>query len=114
MVSSFGWPPIVSWILGAVAVFMVVYSLTLLPTKIEVTDEGLFQKQLVSELRLPWSDIAEWRYFKVQDVEGFWIRDRRGKKHDLKKWLVFGKRRSQQLAQVMRERGIDGREEYDA
>jgi hypothetical protein len=56
--------------------------------------------------------IAEWRYVRVQDVEGFWIRDRRGRKHDLKSWLVFGKRRSQQLAQAMRARGIDGREEY--
>jgi len=114
MVSSFGWPSVVAWILGAVAAFMVVYALTLLPTKLEVSDEGLCQKQLLSEFRLSWADIAEWRYTRVQDVEGFWIRDRRGKKYDLKRWLVFGKRRSQQLAEVMRERGIDGREEYDA
>lgn len=114
IVSSFGWPPVVSWILGVVAAFMIVYAFTLLPTKIEVSDAGLFQKQMLSELRLSWSDIAEWQYFRVQDVEGFWVRDRRGKKHDLKRWLVFGRRRSQELAQVMRERGVDGREVYDA
>src|SRR4029079_14881018 len=114
MVSSFGWPPVVTWILGAVAMVMVVYALTLLPTKLEVSDEGLYQRQMLSELRLSWSDIAEWRYFRLQDVEGFWIRDRTGTKYHLKKWLVFGKQRSQQLAQAMRERGIDGREEYDA
>lgn len=92
---------------------MILYALTLLPTKLEVSDEGLYQKQLLSELRLSWSEIAEWRYFRVQDVEGFWIRDKQGKKYDLKKWLIFGKRRSQQLAEVMRKRGIDGREECD-
>jgi hypothetical protein len=113
LISSFGWPPVTSWILAGVAVFMILYALTLLPTKLEVSDEGLYQKQLLSELRLSWSEIAEWRYFRVQDVEGFWIRDKQGKKYDLKKWLIFGKRRSQQLAEVMRKRGIDGREECD-
>jgi hypothetical protein len=113
LIPAFGWPPVTAWILGGLAVFMVVYALTLLPTKLEVSDAGLYQKQLLSELRLPWSDIAEWQYFRVQDVEGFWIRDRRGKKHDLKRWLVFGKRRSQELARVMRERGVAGKEVYD-
>jgi hypothetical protein len=114
LIPAFNWPPVTAWILAGVAVFMVVYALMLLPTKLEVSDEGLLQKQLLSELRLSWSDIAEWRYVRVRDGEGFWIRDQSGRKHNLKSWLVFGKRRSQQLVQVMRARGIVGREEYDA
>ena len=111
---SLGWPPATGRGLAAVGVFMAVYALTLLPTKLEVSDDGLRQKQLLSELKLPWSDITEWGYFRTHDVEGFWIRDRKGRKHDLKKWLVFGKRRSQQLAEVLREKGVVGREVYDA
>ena len=114
LISAFGWPPMTKWILFAVAVFMVLYALTLLPTKLVLSDEGLCQKQLFSELRLGWKDIAEWRYIRVQDVEGFWIRDRTGKQYDLKRWLVFGKQRSKQVAEVLRQRGVVGREEYDA
>jgi hypothetical protein len=114
LISTFGWPPTTRWILAAVAVFMVVYALTLLPTKLVLSDEGLYQKQIFSELRLGWKDIAEWRYFRVQDVEGFWIRDRNRKKHDLKRWLVFGKQRPKQVAAVLREMGVVGSEEYDA
>jgi hypothetical protein len=79
-----------------------------------LSDDGLCQKQLFSELRLGWKDIAEWRYIRVQDVEGFWILDRTGKRHDLKHWLVFGKQRSKQVAEVLRQMGVVGREEYDA
>jgi hypothetical protein len=86
----------------------------LLPTKLVLSDEGLIQKQLLSELRLKWTDIAEWRYFRVQDVEGFWIRDKAGKQHDLKRWLVFGMRRSKLVAEILRQKGVVGREEYDA
>ncbi len=113
LIPAFGWPPITKWILTAVAVSMVVYALTLLPTKLVLSDEGLCQKQLFSELRLAWKDIVEWRYIRVQDVEGFWILDRSGRRHDLKHWLVFGKQRSKQLAEVLRQMGIVGREEYD-
>lgn len=113
LIPEFGWPPVTKWVLAGVAAFMIGYALTLLPTKLEVSDDGLYQKQLFSEFRLSWSDIAEWRYVRVQDVEGFWIRDRHGKKYDLKHWLIFGKRRSKQLAEVLREKGAIGREEYD-
>ncbi len=114
LITTLGWPSGVTWILAGVAVFIAVYALSLLPTKLILSDEGLCQKQLLSEFRLPWSDIVEWRYFKVQDAEGFWVRDRAGKKYDLKHWLVFGKRRSREVAEVMREKGIAGSEEYDA
>ena len=113
-IPAFGWPPLVRWVLVAVAVFIVVYALTLLPTKLVLSKEGLYQKQVLSELKLAWEDIAEWRYFRGQDVEGFWILDRKGKKHDLKHWLVFGKQRSKEVADVLREMGVAGREDYDA
>lgn len=112
-IQALDWPPATRWILAGVAFFMILYAVTLLPTKLVLSDDGLYQKQLFSELKLPWSEIAEWRYVRVRDVERFWIRDRRGKKYDLKTWLVFGKRRSRQLAGVMREKGIVGCEEYD-
>ena len=72
------------------------------------------RNELLSELQLPWSEIAEWRYVRRDGVESFWIRDKKGKRYDLKKWLVFGKRRSRQVAEIMRERKITGYEEYDA
>ena len=114
LIPALGWPPVSGWILAGVAFLMVVYALTLLPTKLVVSDDGLIQKQLFSELRLSWSEIAEWRYVKVQDVEGFWIHDRSGKKHPLKGWLVYGKRRSKQLAELLRQKDIVGVEEYDS
>jgi hypothetical protein len=108
-----GWPPIVKWIIAALAVFIMIYALTLIPTKLVLSDEGLCQTQLFSELRLRWTDIAEWRYIRVQDVEGFWIRDAAGKKHELKHWLVYGKKRSKTVAEFLRQKGVFGREEYD-
>ena len=114
LIPALGWPPILKWILAGVAVFMAGYALTLLPTKLVLSEEGLWQKQLLSELRLRWTDMAEWRYVRVQDVERFWIRDWTGKKHELKRWLVFGTQRSTQVAAVLRQKGVAGRENYDA
>ena len=101
---------VVTWICLGLAVCMFVYALTLLTTKLEASKDGLRQKQLLWDLQVPWSEIAEWRYERGQDGEAFWIVDRRGNKHDLKKWLVYGKQRSKQLADVMREKGIAGSE----
>jgi hypothetical protein len=111
--AALGWPPITKWTIAAAAVFMAAYALTLLPTKLVLSDEGLCQTQLFSELRLRWTDITEWRYIRVQDVEGFWVRDKTGKKHELKHWLVYGKKRSKQVAEVLRQQGVFGHEEYD-
>ena len=107
-------PASTSWGVSGVSISIVVYALTLLPTKLVVSDEGLWQKQLGSELRLHWKDIEEWRYVRVQDVEYFWIRDRAGNQHQLKSWLVFGKERSQRLAQILRQNGVLGTEEFDS
>jgi hypothetical protein len=99
------------------------YALTLLPTKLLVSDEGLRQKLLFSELRLRWEDIVEWRHceggadFEQGDLRAttrnrlhsmeFWVRDRSGTKHYFKRWLVFG-RRSKEIADLMRAKGVPG------
>jgi|GEM_PF-3769453 hypothetical protein len=102
---------------------MLVYAFMLLPTRLFISADGIWQKLLFSEWRLPWEDIVEWRYCQSgvelesgemrQRTKGrwhgnqFWVRDKAGKKHYFKGWLVFG-RRAQQVAQLMRERGIEG------
>ena len=63
---------------------------------------------------MQWKDIVEWRYVRALDHEDFWVRDSTGKKHHLKRWLVFGKRRSKQVAEIMREKGVVGREDRGA
>ena len=37
----------------------------------------------------------------------FWVKDKAGKKHHFARWLVFGVG-SKQVAQIMRDRGIEG------
>ena len=118
-----GWPSLTGWVLAGLSVFMVVYALTLLPTQLVVSDEGVCQKLMFSAWRLRWEEMVEWRHrdggaeFEVGEfgkqtknrwhfIE-FWVKDKTGKKHYFKRWLVFG-RRSQQLAEIMRERGIAG------
>lgn len=118
-----GWPPAAARILVGVSLFMVVYALTLLPSRLVVSDEGVSQKLLFSEWRLRWEDMVEWRHcaggaaWEEGEMSArtkgrwhsteFWVKDRRGQKHHLKSWLVFG-RRSRQVAEAMRARGIDG------
>ena len=123
LIPALGWPPVTKLVLNGVEVAVVLYALTLLPTKVVISDDGLWQKLLFSELRLRWEDMVEWRHCdggaeyeeaemrertrnKLHSKE-FWIRDRTGKKYHLKRWLVFGKR-SKQVAEIMRERGIEG------
>jgi hypothetical protein len=113
LIRALGWPPITNFCILGADLALVAYALTLLPTKLILSEEGLCQKQLLSELKLQWSDIAEWRYTRVQDVESFWIQDRKGNNHELKHWLVFGEQRSKQVAEVLRQNGVTGREEYD-
>jgi hypothetical protein len=107
LVPSFGWPLAVQWILAGVAAFMVVYALTIIPTRLVLSDDGLWQKLLLSELRLRWEDMAEWRYTIGPEGDYLWIRDRDGRKHQPKRWLVFGQRMAE-FAAVLQERGIKG------
>jgi hypothetical protein len=123
LIRAEGWPPGTAWVLAGVSAFMLVYALTLLPTRLVISDEGVYQKLLFSESRLRWEDMVEWRHsdggqkFEVGEFKErtkskwhlieFWVKDKTGKRHYFKRWLVFG-RRSQQVAEIMRERGIEG------
>jgi len=114
LISTLDWPPVTKWVLVALAIFMLAYALALLPAKLVLSDEGICQTQLFSELKLGWKDIAEWRYFRVHDTQGFWIRDRTGKKRELKHYLVFGRHRSMRVAAVLRQMGVVGFVDDDA
>ena len=107
LVPTLGWPLVVQWVLAGVAAFIVLYAFTLIPTKLVLSDDGLWQKLLVSELRLRWEDMVEWRYTTGPEGDYLWIRDRNGRKHQPKRWLVFG-RRMADFAVVLQERGIKG------
>ena len=117
------WPPAVARVLVGAPIIMVGYALTLLPTRVVISDEGVVQKLLFFETRLRWEDMAEWRHcdggekfeqgeLRVQSMNRwhfieFWIKDKSGRKHYFKRWLVFGSR-SKQFADVLRSRGIQG------
>ena len=117
------WPPVMFWVLVGVAIFMAAYALTLLPTRLVISDEGVCQKLFFSELRVRWEDIVEWRHcdggeeFEVGDLRAqtkskwhsieFWVKDKTGRHYHFKRWLVFG-RRSKLIADIMREQGIAG------
>lgn|ERR1700677_1039479 len=123
LMPTLGWPSATKLAIAGVEIAIFLYALTLLPTKLVISDDGLWQHLLFSELRLRWEDMAEWRHCdggaeyeklemrektknKLHSME-FWIRDKTGKKHHLKRWLVFGPR-SKQVADIMRERKIEG------
>jgi hypothetical protein len=123
LIPAEGWPPATTWILIGISVFMLAYGLALLPTRLVISDEGICQKLLFSESRLRWEDMVEFRHCeggaefekgelraqmrnRTHSIE-FWVKDKTGRKHHFKRWLVFG-RRSKQVADIMRERGIDG------
>ncbi len=123
LVRTEGWPPVTAWILVGISAFMMVYALTLLPTRLVVSEEGISQKLLFSEARLRWEDMVEWRHcvggpeHEIRELREqtknkwhfteFWVKDKTGKQHHFKRWLVSG-RRSKHVADIMRERGIPG------
>jgi len=120
---TLGCPAATKLVIAGVEIAIFLYACMLLPTKLVISDDGLCQHLLFSELRLRWEEMAEWRHCdggaEFEDGEmrertnkklhskEFWIRDKTGKRHHLKRWLVFG-RRSKQVADIMRERGIGG------
>lgn len=107
LVPVLDWPLEVQWIPAVIAAFMVVYALALIPARLVLSEDGLWQKLLISELRLRWENMVEWRYTIGPEGDYLWIMDRDGRKHELKRWLVFG-RRLAELAAVLQERGIKG------
>lgn len=123
LIPELGWPPkIVGFIVG-LSIFIILYAMTLLPTRLIISEEGVYQKLLFSELRLRWEEMVEWRNSEggVEFESGelrertmnkwhsnqFWVRDKKGKKHYFKGWLVSGPT-SKQLADIMRAHGIEG------
>jgi len=59
-IPSMGWPPIVKSIIIGGQIALIVYAAMILPTKLVISDEGIRQKLLISEVRLRWEEIAEW------------------------------------------------------
>jgi hypothetical protein len=118
-----GLPPSSSVYFIVVSTALVLYAFSIAPTRLVLSDDGLWQKTMFSELRLRWDDMVEWRHceegpdFEAPEKRAstmgkwhgkeIWIRDKSGRKHYLKRWLVFGKR-SRQLADWMRSKGIQG------
>jgi hypothetical protein len=99
-------PQSCTWFLMGAAV--VSYGISLIPTRLTLSDEEVWQKLTWSDLRLRWGDITEWQYVEGDEGNNFWIRDRSGKKHQLKGWLVCSKRRVNQVVEIMRQKGIPG------
>jgi hypothetical protein len=123
LVRAAGWPQVIVGVLGGGAVFVFGYALTLLPTRLVISDEGVWQKLCFSESRLRWEDMVEWRHceggaeFESGEMRArtngrlhsteFWVKDKAGRQHRFKRWLVFGER-SARLAEILRGRGIEG------
>lgn len=117
-----GWPPKIAWILLGLSIFIFLYALTLLPCRLTISEEGVHQKLFFTESMVRWEDMEEWRHsmngpeFETGELRAqtmnkwhsqFWVRDKSGKKHYFKSWLVAG-RKSKQLADIMRAHGIQG------
>src|SRR5882672_1311090 len=103
LIRAEGWPSVIAWLIVAASVFMIAYALTLLPTRLVISDEGVHQKLLFSESRLRWEEMVEWRHceggaefesgeFRERTKNRwhfieFWVKDKTGKKHHFKRWL---------------------------
>ena len=90
---------------GALALFGV----SLLPTQLEISDEGIRQRQIFSRFHVRWDNLVEWHFSKTQDINVFWVKDKAGKMHYIKNWLIFGKR-ANLVTKALRDRGIPGKE----
>lgn len=104
-----GLPRVIFPYFTAVAGLLVIYVLSLLPDKIEVSDEGIKQRTLLHRFKIRWEDMVEWRFSKTVDINIFWIKERNGKMHNLKTLLLMGMR-TNQVIRFLRDRGIPGRE----
>ena len=111
-----------TWYFVGAAIALLLYGLSLLPSKVIISDDGIRQSLLFSEWRLSWAEMVEWRHsscgVEVEEPKmraetrgkwhsGFWIRDKSGRIHRLKSWLVF-RQRSKHLADILRKKGIEG------
>ena len=111
-----------AWYFVGAASALLLYGLSLLPSKVTISDDGIRQSLLFCEWQLSWAEMVEWRHsscgVEVEKSEmraktfgkwhsDFWIRDKSGRIHRLKSWLVFSKR-SKHLAEILRKKGIEG------
>ena len=71
--AALGWPSETKMVIIGVEIALALYALTLLPTKLVISDDGLYQKLLFSEFRLRWEEMVEWRHCdggeKYEDFE---------------------------------------------
>ena len=115
-------PESYAWYFVGAASALLLYGVSLFPSKVTISDDGIRQSLLFSEWRLKWAEMVEWRHsscgVEVEELEiraktfgkwhsAFWIRDKSGRIHRLKSWLVFRKR-AKRLAEMLREKGIEG------
>ena len=55
------------------AILLALYALSLIPTKLVLSEDGLHQRLLLSEFRLRWDDMVEWRHcYDESRVRGTW------------------------------------------
>src|SRR5262245_52299961 len=89
LVQAGGWPPLATWILVGVAVCLLLYALTLLPTRLVISDEGVRQRLLFSESRLRWDDIVEFRHCDgaAEFEEGELRAQARNRWHSIEFWV---------------------------
>jgi len=111
LATAFDWPAFVKYLIVSAGFLTMLYACSLVPTRLVVSEDGLLQKEFFSDLQLRWTEIAEWRCVSVAQYQDFWIRDRAGKTHHLGHWLIFGRDRSRQIVELMRRKGISGREQ---
>jgi hypothetical protein len=111
LATEFDWPTYVKYLIVLVGFLTMLYACSLVPTRLVVSEDGLLQKEIFSDLHLRWTEITEWRCVSVAQYQDFWVRDRAGKTHHLGRWLIFGRERSRQIAELMRRKGISGREQ---
>jgi len=104
-----GLPQVIFPYFAGVGGALVLYILSVLPAKIELSDEGIRQRTIVQRFKVRWEDIVEWRFSKTQDINIFWIKDKAGKTHHLKTLLLMGMR-TNQVIRALRDKGIPGRE----
>ena len=93
----------------AAGVLLALFAALLLPTRIDISDDGFSQRQIFSKYHVPWENLVEWHFSRTQDINVFWLKDKAGKQYSLRNWLIFGKR-SNQIAKALRDKGIPGKE----
>jgi hypothetical protein len=96
------------YFIGA-GLLLALFATALLPTELDISDDGFRQSVLISKFHVRWENLVEWHLSRTQDINVFWLKDRAGKQYNLKTWLILGQR-SRQITKILRDKGIPGRE----